>query len=360
MFGNIFRIRPKKFVGIDIGTFSIRAVEISGKRQKKQLENYGEIDHLIFDTKPFRVFEKETLVLSDDEIAQAIQLIYEEAGIQTRDAIFSIPDFCSFFTNFELPVMSKEELDEAIKYELRSYVPIPISEITIDWAVTEGEIGKTPTKVLVVAILNDIIEQYQNIARSANVDLKVLEPEVFALARAVVKNADREKLIALVDIGARTTTSSIFEKGTLKTSHSFNIAGNELTQVLAKSLNIDYNKAEAAKMKYGLTPGSENLPGGKNVGSILSPIVDAITEDIKKALRDLYVSQGKEVEKIILAGAQARLPYLKEYFASDFKKEVEIADPFSGIIFPPALEPVLKERGPSYAIAVGLALKGLE
>ena len=359
MFGNIFKFGNKKFVGIDIGTSSIRAVEISGRGQKKMLENYGEISNLLFQEKPFRVFDKDTLVLSDSNIADALQLIYSEAGIQAKDVIFSIPDFCTFFTNFELPAMSKEELGEAIKYEVRSYVPLPLSEVTLDWIVTSGEIGKTPLKVLVVAILNDVIEQYQNIARLSGLNLKILEPEVFALARASIKKEDAEKIITLVDIGARSTTCSILEKGILKMSHSFNVAGSELTQVLARALNIDYGKAETLKRKYGLLA-VENSEGNGDIKKILLPIVDSIIEEIKKAWRDFYKNEGKETDKVVLSGGLVLLPGLVEYFSQEIKKEIEVVNPFAGMQYSPVLEEKLKERGPSYAVGVGLALKGFE
>lgn len=360
MFGKIFKFGTKKFVGIDIGTSSIRAVEISGRGQNRRLENYGEISNLLFQERPFRVFDKDTLLLSDSDIADAIQLIYQETGVQTREAVFSIPDFCSFFTSFELPTMSKEEIEEAVRYEVRSYVPLPVSEITLDWIITSGEVSKTPLKILVVAILNDVIEQYQNIARFSRLNLKVLEPEVFAMARSTIKKEDGNKIINLVDMGARSTTSNILEKGVLKMSHSFNVGGSELTQVLAKALNIDYNKAEALKRKYGLAAVTEDPEAKQNVREILLPLVDSIVEEIKKTWRDFYKNEGKEIEKVIISGGLTLLPNLKEYFSEEFKKEIQIADPFLGIQYPPVLEPVLKKRGPSYSVAVGLALKGFE
>ena len=226
--------------------------------------------------------------------------------------------------------------------------------MTLDWSVIEGEPSKTPLKVLVVAIPTDIVVQYQEIAQLSDLKLKFLESEVFSLARASIKNNKGEKITGLIDIGARSTTCSVLEKGILKVSHSFNVGGNELTDVIAKSLNIDYNKAEETKRKYGLIPDKENIR------KILIPLVDSILEEIKKAFRDFYLEEGKEVEEIILSGGLALMLGLKEYFFTTFKKEVALADPFLRIDCPPVLVETLKEIGPNYAIAVGLALKGLE
>jgi type IV pilus assembly protein PilM len=361
MLKNFFSFRPKKFLGVDIGTTSIRVVEISGKKNQRQLENYGEIGNVLSNEKPFRVFESETLSLSDKDIAGALKLILQEAGTETKEAIFSIPDFCTFFTTFDLPVMGRDEMEEAVKYEVRSYVPIPLADITLNWTVIQGEASKTPVKILVAAVLNDIIGQYQSIAALSGLSLKLLEPEVFALARSSVKGEDEKKVVALIDLGASSTTCSILENKILKISHSFNIAGNELTQALVKYLNVDYNKAEELKMKYGLSErGQIGSSADRTVKDIISPLIDSMIEETRKTLRDFYKNEGKEVEKIILAGGMATLPGIGEYFSAGTNKSGEIAVPFSGINYDPILAEKLKQQGSLYAIAIGLALKGFE
>lgn len=356
---NIFRRGPKEFLGIDIGTSSIKIVEMGKKGKTLELENYGEVKTPFIKKRPFRTFEKNTLLLSDRETAEAIQSINLEAGIRTKEANFSIPDFCSFFTTIELPLMSKEEISQAVRYTVRPYIPLPLTEITLDWLITEGEISKTPLKILVVAIPNNTINQYKTIARLSNLTLRFLEPEVFALVRSSVK--DKKKIIGLIDIGARSTTCSIVEKGVLKKSHSFNIGGNDLTENIAKSLNIGYNKAEEMKRKYGLSFEKEKQEGDpRNVRRISIPLVDSILEEVKRIFRNFYREEGKEVEKIILAGGMVLLPGLKEYFLAELKKEVIITEPFSNILYPAILKQTLAKLGLSYAISVGLAFKAFE
>ena len=356
---NLFKFRPKKFLGIDIGTSFVRIVEISRKGQAYKLENYGGLETSSFKKRPFKVFEKNTLSLSNKEIAKSIKTIFKEAGIQNKEVNFSIPDFCSFFTNIKLPAMAKDEISQAVQYEIRPYIPLPLDEVTLDWSVVEGESPGTALKVLVVAIPNDIVSQYREIAELADLNLRILESEVFALARALVKNEKEKKVIGLIDIGARSTTCSIVEKGVLKISHSFNTAGNQLTEIIARSLNIDYNKAEEIKKRQGLIIDNEHNET-KNVREVLIPLIDSILEEIKKAFRNFYLKEGKEIEKIVLAGGLVSMPGLKEYFSTELKKELDTADPFSDIACPAVLANTLKEIGPTYAVAMGLAIKGLE
>ncbi len=357
----LFKIRPKNFLGIDIGTSSLRIIELGRRGQVYRLMNYGEIGTSAFREKSFRIFQKKNLTLSDKQVAKAIQTISKEAEIQTEEVNFSIPDFCSFSTTFKLPVMSKDEVPEAVNYEVRPFIPLPLTDVTLDWFIIEGEPSRTTLKILVVAIPNDVINQYQHIANLANLKLRILEPEVFALARASIKDEKEKEIIGLIDIGARSTTCSILEKGILKSSHSFNIAGNELTEVIARSLNIDHNRAEELERKYGLVPDSSSSGGSpKEIRKILIPLIDSILEEIRKVFRGFYRQEGKKIEKIVLAGGLISMPGLKEYFSAELKKKVIIADPFLHIACPSILTETLKEIGPSYAIAVGLALKGLE
>lgn len=359
MLKNIFKkskSRPEKFLGIDIGTSFIRIIEIGWRNNSFNLENYCSFKIPYKEDDITRSYNKENLVLSNNDIAEIINFILQDAKISTKDVGFSIPDFSSFFTTLQLPTMTKEEISQAVKYEIRPYIPLPLSEITLDWIIIEGEVGKTPLKILGVAISNDTIAQYQEIAKLSGLNLKFIEPEAFALTRALsplVKN----QIAALIDIGARSTTCNILENGILKVSHSFNIGSNELTETLAKSLNIEYNEAEELKEGYGLIFDETDIAFVK---SIILPLVDAIINESKKAFRIFFQNEGKEVSKIVLAGGLAIMPGLKEYFSKETEKETLIANPFLQISYPSIIENIIEKKGPLYAIATGLALKGFE
>lgn len=357
-----FKIIPKRSLGIDIGTSSIKLVELSRWGERKKLENYGEIKASALYKEPFRTFEKSTLSFSNQNISRAIKAILEEAKIKTRQVIFSIPDFSSFFTNFELPPMSQEELSQAVLYEAKRHVPVPFGEVALDWQVIEGPTNQKQkkSKILLVAVPNEVIHQYQTIAEISNLELRALEAEAFGLLRSLVGEEITQPL-ALVDIGAQTTTCSIVEKKILKTSHSFDLSGNELTEVVSKGLGVDYEKAGVLKKEYGLLREQRGENGkGKEIREILTPLIDVILREIERVCQGFSQIEGKEVEKIILSGGTALLPGLKEHFQDFLKKEIQIADPFSSMFYPPILENTLKQMGPSFAIAVGVALRGLE
>ncbi|KPJ55212.1 hypothetical protein AMJ47_01740 [Parcubacteria bacterium DG_72] len=361
-FGKIkdfFSFGKKTFLGIDIGTSAIRVVEVSKKKNTVQLKNYGEVQNDVFKKRPFRIFYKNAVSLSNKEIAEAIKSILQEAVIETKQVSFAIPDFASFFTSFQIPTMDENEIPQAIQYEVRPYVPIPIHEVTLDWAIIGGQVSSTPLKVLVVAIPNDTISQYQEIAQMAELELKTLESEVFALARAarsyLQNKDDAKKILGLLDIGARSTTCSVLDAGVLKSSYSFQVGGNELTEIVAKALNIEYNRGEDLKIEKGLTSGTN-----QEIRKILTPLVDSIIAEAKETFRDFFRKEGKEVEKVLIAGGVALMPGLKEYFAAGLEKPAVILNPFLNLTYPKVLTSSLQKMAPSYSIAVGLALNGLE
>jgi type IV pilus assembly protein PilM len=358
----LFRFIPKKFLGVDIGTSSIKVVEVSSWARRTKLENYGEISANVLYEKPFRTFEKSTLLLSGKDISKAIKAIIEEAGMKAKKAVFSIPDFSTFFTSFELPPMSKEELPQAVMAEARRHVPLPLAEVTLDWQVVNKKsayANSEKIKILLVTVPNEVINQYTTVVSNLELGLLGPEPEVFSLMRALI-DRDEKRVVSIIDIGARSTTCSIIDRGALKVSHSFDISGNNLTERISKALSIDYKEAEELKKKYDISSLSSDNEKKNNIREILTPLIDLIVVEIDKVFNGFRIKERKEVDKIIMAGGAALLPGLTEYFKDHFKKEIEVANPFSKLFFPPILDKTLEEMGPAYSIALGSALRGLE
>lgn len=367
------KIFPRKCLGIDIGTSHIRIVELNKFGSKIKLENYGEVEASAFYKKSFRTASPEqdigsnekSLILSDKDIARAILALCQSTGIKTKKAIFSIPDFSSFFTWFALPPMTQEEVPSAIRYEAQQHIPLPLAEVTLDWQVISGKLSKQKkerTKILLVAVPKEVLNQYQRITALTNLELEAVEAEVFALSRSVIRKD--KKVVMLLDIGAQTSTISIVDQNTLKRSHTIDLSGNQLTKVLSNSLGIEYFKAQDLKERYGMKPISQflepKIPYGQDFRKVLEPLINLIISEIERVAQEFHETEGKDIEEIVLAGGGALLPGLADYFLQKTGKKTELADPFYDIFCPPILEKKLKTLGPSFAIAIGAALRGLQ
>lgn len=351
--------KKQNSLGIDIGTKVIRAVEISENKGKITLENYGEVNLDVACRQFFRSFDRKNLNPAVNNIAIAIAGIIEETGIKTKKVVFSLPDFATFFTTFELPPMSKKEITNAIGFEARKYIPLPLSELVLDWQLMNKESLKQSNRVLVMAVPKIIVEQYKTIAEKAGLELVALEAEAMALKRAVIKENDPPT--CLLEMGFQSTNINIVDEGFMKMSSSFDVAGKDLTYSLSETLNIPAGEAEMIKKGEGLTDS-----GDTKISHILIPILSIISEKTKTLIKEFEIKEGKTVEKVVLAGGTSMLPGIKDYFDKSFKQNessnlvIEIAEPFKNIIYPSALDKKIKEINSNYAIALGEALRKFE
>lgn len=340
---------PKKMVGVDMGTSSIKIVELSLRGKKKKLENYGEMKlDFLAETK------SAGNRLPNGLASLKIKQILGEAKIKTKAAIFSVPDFLTFSTSFEIPKMPEKEIAGAIRYNASQYITLPISEVTLDWRVISDPTLNINSliKVFIVAIPNQIILDYQAIAKEADLELYAIEPEVFSVTKSLVK--DIQKTICLLEMGEHSSTLNIVDQGSLKRSYSSNFSGSELSSLLSVALKINHSQAEEMKNKKGLSP--LNPEAAKT----LYPSVDRLLEQVKNVCDEFLKSEQKQVQEIYLTGGLANLPGLREYFSKIIKMSVLLPDCFSEISYPGVLNDVLGEMNGRFSVAVGAALSGLE
>ncbi len=341
---------PKRMVGIDVGTSSIKIVEISRWGKGKTLENYGEIKSDVIYKESLTDSRMGGTLLASNFVSTAIRAVLDEAKIKTKSAIFSIPDFSTFCTSFEIPPMPEKEIKDAIYYNASQYITLPISEVTLDWHIMPN--GGGPLKVFLVAIPNQVIAEYQKMALDAGLKLYALEAEALGITRALVKN--NKKTICLMDIGVQSSTINIIDNGSLKRSYTFNFYSNQLSRAVSAALGISDKEAEEIKNKEGIISSREG------VAQTMQLLIDPLLVKIRSICAEFLQTEKKEVEEIYLTGGTAHLPGLKEYFTESLGKKTYVPNCFSDLLYPPILEETLRGLSPSFSVAVGVALSGLE
>ncbi len=344
----------KKVVGIDIGTSSVKVVEISLLGNQKKLENYGEIKSDSFYKGSLSKTTKGSYLFTNGSISKIVRAILDESHIKTKSVVFSIPDFSTFCTSFDIPPMTEKEIPDAIRYNASQYITLPISEVTLDWRTQPNTSGdkNASLKVFLVAVPNQVVQEYQAMAKMVGLELHALEAEAMGVTRALVK--DNKKTVCLVDIGVQSSTINVIDRGFLKKSYSFSFNSSQLSHVVSSVLGVDLDLAEDIKNKEGLMHTSETMV--KNLYLLIDPLLI----EIKSVSAEFFQSDKKQIEGVYLTGGTANLPGLREYFAESLKKEVYIPNCFSGFSYPPILEETLKKMGPSFSAAVGVALGDLE
>lgn len=361
----------KSVLGIDIGSSAIKIVQIKKDKGKAVLENYGEL--ALGPTAGLEVGRATNL--PPDKILGAIKDLLQETKINATYGAVSIPLSASLLSIIEMPRLDKKKLEAMIPLEARKYIPVPISEVLLDWWVMPErnsdleEIQETNEKpveggavkasntleVLVAAIHNEAINKYQALRTGAGLSSALFEIEIFSTIRAVIGHDLAP--IMILDMGAGSTKLAMIEYGVIRNSpHIINMGSQDITLALSSSLGITVAEAEQLKREAGLSPKSVN---GKNVNDIISLTLDNIFGEAKRVLINYQKRYNKTVSKIVLTGGGVLLKGLPAVATKNFEAEVVLGDPFSKVDAPAFLGSTLKENGPEFAVAIGLALKAM-
>lgn len=337
-------------LGIDIGTTSIKVVELIKHGSDVMLNNYVEY-HRTRNKKTFP-FQTDSFSFFEEDVASKLIESLEEASIETRVGNFSLPSFSGFFTTFELPRMERDEIEEAVKYQSYKYIPLPLQEVILDWEILEEEPeNKNFVRVLLVAIPRDIIEKHKKVAEFSDINIKTLEIESFSDIRSLV-GEDKSPTV-IVNIGDRATNIIVVDQGYLRVSHSLDFAGFHITKGLSEGLNVSFTRAEELKKEKGVV---------KELGGLVSTpvfsIIDKIIFGMQKAI-NAYLSKNprRQIEKIILSGGTANMPGICDYFYSKSSIKTEVGQPFKDVVYNESLKKTIENIGPSFSVAVGVALR---
>lgn len=354
-------------IGIDIGAASIKVVEIEKVDEKAILRNYGELS--LGPRAGFAIGQATNL--PTEKLAEALRDLLNETGISAKHIVFAIPFSASLLSVVELPDVSANELKSMIPLEARRYIPVPITEVALDWWVlpkrkteqkpktfvsgNEESLGKV--EVIIAAIHNEVIKKYQEIKRVAQISGSAVhfEIEIFSTLRAIV-GRDLSSIM-VIDMGAGSTKLALIDEGVVRGSHIINIGGQDITISLAKSLGISFAQAEEMKCRAGII-GDED---GRDVAVVGELILSNIMNESVRFVENYEQKYNTKIKKIILVGGGARLKGIEKVASKKFAQTtVSIGDPFSRIDTPAFLSPTIKELSPYFAVAIGLALKGLE
>ncbi len=342
-------------LGVDIGTSSIKIVELVRRGNVLELENYGILSTKKYLDFPNQAIQTSSVQIHEKETARLLGVLLREMKAKTKLAIASIPSFTSFATVLDMPVLSKEETESSVMFQAQQYIPLPPDKVSIDWMrVEEYESvkGQKFQRILLVGIPNDVIQRYKSIYKLAGLRLVSMELEQFALARALKKFvSDNPTLI--VDIGSQSTDIAIMENGGIKAIEQTDYSGIYLTQAISKSLDISMVRAEELKCRRGLTATGAD----SELSTLLLPFLDVIIQETRHA-KDMYERRfERKIERMMLAGGGANLSGIEKYFSAQLGLQVLHHSVFMDTKYPKELEPSMKLLGNQLAIAFGLAEK---
>lgn len=341
-------------LGIDIGTAAIKIMELSKDGGRFTLKNYG-----MFELKKGLADEKgkqNILQLPDQEIIWGIKEVLKKSKIKASDVIASIPSFSTFSTVLEMPYLSQEELAQAIPFEARKYVPVPMDQIVLDWSIIDVPnqqtvVGKpVMVEIFIAAVPKDETARYQSIMKGSGLNLVALELENSALIRALLGND--LSATAIVNIGGRSTSIVVVSKGYERIGHNYEVGGFQITKTISDSLNVNLQKAEELKRQLGLNPKDENI-----IMKAMSSLVDMMVFETKKTITNYEETKNQKIGKILLTGGMTNMPHFAEYFKNKIEREVLIGNALSRVVYPAGLSSIVPELASTFSVAAGLAMR---
>jgi len=366
----LFKGESKLSLGIDIGTSAVKLVELEREEEKLKLKTYGILQ---LPKKYFEYLKEKLLVLPfpAEDLAEMISVLIKKSKAESKKAYFSIPVYSSFSCVIEIPNIPEEEIASAVTFEAKKYIPVPISDVVLDWSIipfpsdlpnkekrnsislnlptkdkaSKTDINSQKIQVLLVAVPKETIYKYNKISELCNIKIKGLEAEIFSLARSLIgKSKDG---IVLVDSGARSTNISIIDGGYIRVTHNLEKGGAQITELISQKMNISIEDAEELKKK-----GVDS-----EVRSIIYSVYDSIISEIKKIIYSYENKYSRKIEKCVLAGAGTDIVGIREYLERRLERNTIKGKPFSRIVYPSILNPAIDEIESSLAVAVGVAMK---
>jgi type IV pilus assembly protein PilM len=347
--------QKKSYLGVDIGTTSIKMVEVQEGKKAPRVVNYGILESSGYLARANQALQTSGLKIFEEDAVTLLKALVKELGPSTKDAVASLPPFDVFMTLVDFPAMEAKDVAKALVYQAKQYVPMPLSEVALDWmkiADYQDEKGFAHQKILLISVPQEQIKKYQRMFNAAGLRLHALEIESLSIARLF---AGDPTPTTIVDIGSRSTDIIFMEKGVLAWSAQSDIAASSLTQALATSLGINPMRAEELKKERGILGTGPNY----ELSTIMMPFLDAIVNEVKRATYS-YRQQfpmATAAERVVLTGGGANLSGIEKYFEKEFGIPVVKAAPFSRFECPDEILSFIPELGAPMAVALGLGMK---
>ncbi len=351
--------RKSQVIGLDIGSHSIKLVQLLQKKKKFELLNVGIIPL------PENTFE-DGMTENPNLVSEAIKQLVSGEKVKTKYVVTSISGESVVIKKINIPKMSEGELAESIKLEAEQYIPFDINDVSIDFTIlgavekdleAEEEDTGEQMEVLLVAAKKDIIEQRESILLNAGLTPVVFDIDVFAAENCYSFNYGFEanQVVSIINIGASVTNINIVEDGNTGFTRDILMGGSQYTESIQKKLNIeDYEEAE--KLKFGVGVTEENKD---EIISVIQEVTDSFATEIQKSIEFYSTAANRNIDKIFLSGGSAKISGLNYLLSEKLGVSVETFDPLQNVsvnkkIFDPEY---IAYISPVVAVAAGLAFR---
>jgi type IV pilus assembly protein PilM len=330
--------KKKPLWGIDLGSRSIKAVQIAQTRKGVHLLNA-----LIHEYSE-----------SEASLPDALSSLFGRSLSEVRATIHFSGKVPPVIRCLTLPVMPARELAEAVHWEARKLTSVPLEEVVVDFLITGESVGhqvKHYDLVVTVVERAALLELTKQVSDSG-LEVAAIDVAPLALLNTLrIEPSGPEENLLYADIGAQNMEISILKKGALRFTRQVPTGGDGITQAIAQTLGIPFTEAEERKRRG-------SVDGDERVGQRVQEEMDRLIIEVQRST-DYYRAQFREarVDRIVLMGGTPLLSGFIDYFSKFFEAPVEIQDPFSPLICKNVDMNALKPQASRFSLALGLALR---
>ena len=349
--------KSKSIVGLDIGSFALKLVELKAK--KKGPETCYELVSIGYEPVPYQSIV-EGSIMDSMAVAEAIQHVFYDSKTKTGRIAFNVSGSSVIVKRIEVQRLNPDEMHEHILWEARPHIPFTPDEVNIDYEIIESaDVPPDRVAVILAAVRKEKLNDYLNVITSASKNADIVDLDSFAVLNSVLLNYElyRDKVLAIINIGASITNVIISKAGHPAFVRDIAFGGNQFTDLLQKELNLKYEKAEAVKKGRAV----EGISSAA-VKPIINIVLNDLRNEVKKTF-EFYRSNTTEgrIDNIMLSGGSANLEAITDFFSQEFDIPVEVVNPFNNIDINYKKFDLnfIKDMAPVYTVAVGLALRAV-
>lgn len=337
--------KNRSLVGLDIGSSSVKALELTRSGQSLMITGMGSAP-----------------VEGPEGVADAIQRVLRESGIKSKRCVSSVSGRSVIIRQVPMAEMPDHELRQAVEYEADKYIPFDVNEVQLDAQRLKDSDGVAAgqMKVLLVAVKKSLIEEHIALLQSVGLTPAIIDVDVFALGNAFeLRNLSLgiqdNEVRALVDIGGSKTNINIMRGNISYFQREIYVAGNDLTEAIAKRFGED--PADVEKMKKD--------PGGalESMQDAMLPVLEDIGSEIRLSF-DYYENQyDEQVKEVYVSGGSVYFPGVDTMLTQIFNLPTKIWDPTEGMEMSGFSPASLGGANSDMVISMGLAsrlLSGLK
>jgi type IV pilus assembly protein PilM len=345
----VFGKRKKQVVGCDVGSSSIKLVEL------KPLKNdeFQLVHAAIAELSPEAIVDG--AIMDSSLVVDALTRLISENGIKNTKFGGSLSGHSVIIKKIQLPSMTEAELAESIQWEAEQYIPFDINDVNLDYVVLDTS-GSDTMDVLLVAVKKDRINDYTSVIVQAGKEPVLVDVDVFAVQNAFETNySSRGETVALVNVGASVMNINVLHDGNSVFWRDVAFGGNLYTEAIQREFNLP--REEAEQLKLG---GQVGQVSRQQVDSVLNAASEDLAAELQKTI-DFFVATSSvdRIDRIMLSGGGALAANLSPILQERFQVQVELLNPFRNIRYNESdFDPDwINRNAPAMAVAVGLAIR---